>query len=91
MALMVSPFTRTRFLVSDENVEARIEAGYVLVDGYETPDDGDEPESECRDDGEEGETPDSDWTVAEIREWARSHGVELPSGARKADLLEALR
>ena len=75
MPRMVEPLTGAVFEVAVRNVERRLAKGFRLQDDWE-------PEPE--------ERPDETWTVLEIRAWAKDHGVSLPAGGRKADLLAKL-
>lgn len=93
MAVMLSPFTGTRFTVRDENVVKRIELGYRLVEGGNAePCMADDAADACSDDLPEApKIPDEGSTIAEIREYAKAVGVKLPRSGSKADLLAALQ
>lgn len=93
MAVMLSPFTGTRFTVRDENVGKRIELGYRLVEGGDArPCTEDDAADICADDVPEApKMPDEGSTIAEIREYAKAVGVKLPRSGSKADLLAALQ
>jgi hypothetical protein len=36
------------------------------------------------------DTPDGTWRVAELRAYAAEHGIDVPEGAKKADILAAI-
>lgn len=96
MARMVAPFTGVIHEVADSKVAARLEAGYVLLDGAPEPEPepgGGEDEEALEQPAEPGEPdgkPTSDSTITEIRAWAEAHGVELPKKGNKAALLAAI-
>lgn len=85
MARMVERYTGTVFEVADENVEKRLEQGYVLEGEYDPaePEQDAEPEQEPDDEPK----PTDDSTIAEIRAYAKRHGIELPKGGKKSELL----
>ena len=85
MARMVERYTGTVFEVSDENVDKRLAQGFVLEGERATaePEQSSEPEHEK----DEEQKPTDGSTIAEIRAYAMCHGIELPRGGKKADLL----
>lgn len=85
MARMVERYTGTVFEVADENVDERLAQGYVLLGEYEPA----EPERDAEPEPEQDEEPKptDDSTIAEIRAYAKRHGIELPKGGKKAELL----
>ena len=97
MPRMRAPYTGVVFDVQPENVEKRLARGFALLEAYEQP--GPEPEPEEPETEQEPETdapatdapkPTADSTIAEIRAWAKAHGVELPAKGNKAALLAAI-
>lgn len=96
MPLMRERYTGTVFDVAGRSVERRLEQGYVLAGEWEPERGSDEaveaPES---DEAETGGTveepkPTEDATIAEIRAYAKRHGISLPKSGRKAELLAFL-
>lgn len=93
MARMREPYTGTVFEVAPGKVSARLASGWALLDG-EAP----EPTEEVADAEPEQATeapeptdrPTAESTIAEIRAWAKAHGVALPKRGNKAQLLEAI-
>lgn len=86
MPRMVEPLTGAVFEVAGRNVERRLAKGFRLLEDCEP-----EPEPAPADEEPEPEErPDETWTVSEIRAWAKDHGVPLPAGGRKADLIAKL-
>lgn len=86
MPRMVEPLTGAVFEVAVRNVERRLAKGFRLQEDWE-------PESTpapAEEEPEHEERPDETWTVSEIRAWSKDHGVPLPAGGRKADLLAKL-
>lgn len=96
MPRMTAPYTGVVFDVYPANVEKRLARGFALLDTYEPPATESEPEPEAEPEGEpealasDVPRPDSGSTIAEIREWAAAHGVELPKRGNKAELLAAI-
>lgn len=90
MVRMIAPFTRTPVDVADKYVAKRLESGYVIAGGEPFEDEHDVPEEPEEDEGEPDEAPTEDSTIAEIRAYAEAHGIKLPRGGRKADLLDAI-
>ncbi len=89
MALMRERYTGTVFDVADGAVDKRIAQGYVLVGGS-TPEP--EPHTDAQETEPEPEEPrpTEDSTISEIRAYAARHGVELPKGGKKSELLALL-
>jgi len=71
--------------VPDDAVVRWAERGYIPEQGWEPPA---EPAEVEEPDTEPVPGPDS--TIAEIRHYAASHGVELPERGNKAKLLETI-
>ena len=97
MPRMRAPYTGVVFDVQTENVDERLARGFALLEPHEQP--GPEPEPEEPEEEQElaaeepasdAPKPTADSTIAEIRAWARAHGVELPKKGNKAALLEAI-
>ena len=97
MPRMREPFTGGVFDVPASKVEKYLGRGYALLDGEPEPASVDEVEGDH--DQEPAETPAADAdapkptaesTIAEIRAWAKAHGVELPKRGNKAQLLAAI-
>ena len=97
MARMREPFTGGVFDVPASKVAKYLGRGYALLDGSVKPASVDEVESDHEQ--EPAETPvaktdepkpDADSTIAEIRAWAKAHGVALPKKGNKAALLAAI-
>lgn len=58
---------------------------------YETDSLGASPEEAVAEEDEgESDSPDGSWKVAEIKEWAQAHGVDLGDATKKADILAAI-
>lgn len=97
MARMLERYTGTVFEVADGDVEKRLAQGYVL-EGEREPAEP-EQDAEIEQDveiwqmGEPEQEPDDEpkptdgSTIAEIRAYAKRHGIELPKGGKKAELL----
>lgn len=97
MPRMRAPYTGVVFDVRPGNVEKRLARGFELLEPYDLaepePETGEpEDEQEPEDDGAgcDSPRPTENSTVAEIREWAAAHGVELPRRATKAQMLAAI-
>lgn len=97
MPRMRAPYTGVVFDVQPENVEKRLARGFALLEPYEQPapePEPEEPEAEQEPAAEEPATdalkPTAESTIAEIRAWAKAHGVELPAKGNKAALLAAI-
>ena len=97
MPRMRAPYTGVVFDVQPENVDKRLARGFALLEPHEQPEPEPEPEEhetanepEAEGPGPDAPKPTADSTIAEIRAWARAHGVELPKKGNKAALLEAI-
>lgn len=97
MARMREPFTGGVFDVPASKVDKYLGRGYALLDGEPEPAIVDEIEIDHEQ--EPAETPvattdepkpTAESTIAEIRAWAKEHGVELPKKGNKAQLLAAI-
>lgn len=95
MPLMKSRWSGNVGLVDPAHVAAHIERGWSLLEDFEVP--ADEPEPEPQEDkpetDEAGEpeataSPTEESTIAEIRAYAKAHGIETPKRGTKAELLE---
>ena len=73
MPLMKSRWSGNVGLVDPAHVAAHVERGWSLLEGFEAPADEPEPEES---------------TIAEIRAYAKAHGIETPKRGTKAELLE---
>ena len=97
MARMREPFTGGVFDVPASKVEKYLGRGYALLDGEPGPASVNEVENDHEQEPDETPAADADApkptaesTIAEIRAWARGHGVELPKKGNKATLLAAI-
>ena len=90
MARMVAPFTGIVHEVAASKVAARLAAGYVPLDGAPDPAPAPVDEEIEEKPAEPTDRPTADSTIAEIRAWAKEHGVELPKKGNKAQLLAAI-
>ena len=97
MARMREPFTGGVFDVPASKVDKYLGRGYALLDGEPKPASVNEVESDHEQEPAEtpvadadGPKPTADSTIAEIRAWAKAHGVALPKRGNKAQLLEAI-
>ena len=97
MARMREPFTGGVFDVPASKVEKYLGRGYALLDGEPEPAAVDEVEGDHEQEPAEPPGADADApkptaesTVAEIRAWAKAHGVALPKKGNKAQLLAAI-
>ena len=95
MPLMKSRWSGNVGLVDPAHVAAHVERGWSLLEGFEPPADEPEPEPqeaepETDDAGEPEATaaPTEESTIAEIRAYAKAHGIETPKRGTKAELLE---
>ena len=85
MIRMAAPYTGIVHSVDDSKVEARLAAGYRMIDTMP-----EKPEREAAEEPIElPPLPSRDSTIAEIRAYAKTAGIDLPKG-NKAQLLEAL-
>ena len=98
MARMQEPYTGAVFEVAPGKVSARLASGWSLLGG-EAP----KPTDEAAEAEKEQEQPavapvaeadepkpTAESTIAEIRAWAKAHGVALPKKGNKAALLAAI-
>ena len=101
MPRMRAPYTGVVFDVHPDNVEKRLARGFELLETFGRIETDSEPEQDSYEPEPSKETaaesaasdaqkPTEDSTIAEIREWAAAHGVELPKKGNKAALLEAI-
>ena len=96
MARMREPYTGTVFEVAPGKVSARLASGWSLLDGEPDPAPAPVGEVEAEQPAEtpvakaDEPKPTADSTIAEIRAWARAHGVEVPRKGNKAALLAAI-
>lgn len=95
MPLMKSRWSGNVGLVDPAHVAAHIGRGWSLLEDFEAPADEPEPEpQEAEPETDEaGETetaaaPTEESTIAEIRAYAKAHGIETPKRGTKAELLE---
>lgn len=95
MPLMKSRWSGNVGLVDPAHVAAHVERGWSLLEGFEAPADEPEPEPqevepETDEAGEPEATaaPTEESTIAEIRAYAKAHGIETPKRGTKAELLE---
>lgn len=92
MARMREPFTGGVFDVPASKVEKYLGRGYALLGG-ETEPASEKPEestAEAPATDTDGPKPTADSAIAEIRAWAKAHGVALPKKGNKAALLAAI-
>lgn len=94
MPRMVAPYTGVVFDVHPDNVEKCIARGFELLETFERIETDSEPEPSqetvAESTASDAQKPTEDSTIAEIREWAAAHGVELPKRGNKAALLSAI-
>lgn len=101
MPRMRAPYTGVVFDVHPDNVEKRLARGFEMLETSGRIEMDSEPEQERYEPEPSQETaaessasdapkPTEDSTIAEIREWAAAHGVELPKRGNKAALLAAI-
>lgn len=95
MPLMKSRWSGNVGLVDPAHVAAHAERGWSLLEDFDAPADEPEPEPqeaepETDDAGEQEATaaPTEESTIAEIRAYAKAHGIETPKRGTKAELLE---
>lgn len=95
MPLMKSRWSGNVGLVDPAHVAAHVERGWSLLEDFEAPADEPEPEPqeaepETDDAGEPEATaaPTEESTIAEIRAYAKAHGIETPKRGTKAELLD---
>lgn len=91
MARMIERYTGTVFDVPDKRAEEYERMGFRYVEQPEPVETTEEePEPEQAEETEDDEKPTEDSTIAEIRAYAVAHGIKLPKGGKKADLLAAI-
>lgn len=94
MARMREPFTGGVFDVPASKVAKYLGRGYALLDGEPSPaivdEHPDERPAETPVATTDEPKPTADSTIAEIRAWAKAHGVALPKKGNKAQLLEVI-
>lgn len=95
MPLMKSRWSGNVGLVDPAHVAAHVERGWSLLEGFEAPADkpepepqGAEPETDEAGEPEATAAPTEESTIAEIRAYAKAHGIETPKRGTKAELLE---
>ena len=95
MPLMKSRWSGNVGAGDPAHVAAHVERGWSLLAGFEVPADEPEPEPqeaepETDDAGgpEATAAPTEESTIAEIRAYAKAHGIETPKRGTKAELLE---
>lgn len=95
MPLMKSRWSGNVGLVDPAHVAAHVERGWSLLEGFEAPADepepepqGAEPEADEAGEPEATAAPTEESTIAEIRAYAKAHGIETPKRGTKAELLE---
>lgn len=94
MPLMKSRWSGNVGLVDPAHVAAHVGRGWSLLEDFEVPADEPEPEPqeaepETDEAGEPEATaaPTEESTIAEIRAYAKAHGIETPKRGTKAELL----
>ena len=95
MARMREPYTGTVFEVAPSKVAARLASGWSLLDGEAPEPTAEVAEAEPTPEQpteapEPTDRPTADSTIAEIRAWAKEHGVALLKKGNKAQLLAAI-
>lgn len=95
MPLMKSRWSGNVGLVDPAHVAAHIGRGWSLLEDFEVPADEPEPEPQEAEpetdeagEPEADEAPTEESTIAEIRAYAKAHGIETPKRGTKAELLE---
>lgn len=95
MPLMKSRWSGNVGLVDPAHVAAHVGRGWSLLEDFEAPADEPEPEPqeaepEADEAGEQeaAAAPTEESTIAEIRAYAKAHGIETPKRGTKAELLE---
>lgn len=98
MPLMKSRWSGNVGLVDPAHVAAHVERGWSLLEDFDAPaDEPDpepqeaEPETDDAGEPEAAAAPTEESTIAEIREYAKAHGIETPKRGTKAELLELVR
>lgn len=94
MPLMKSRWSGNVGLVDPAHVAAHIGRGWSLLEDFEAPADEPEPEpQEAEPETDEAGEPEAaaapteESTIAEIRAYAKAHGIETPKRGTKAELL----
>lgn len=94
MPLMKSRWSGNVGMVDPAHVAAHVGRGWSLLEDFEAPADEPEPEPQEAepetDDAGEPEAaaaPTEESTIAEIRAYAKAHGIETPKRGTKAELL----
>lgn len=95
MPLMKSRWSGNVGLVDPAHVAAHIGRGWSLLEDFEVTADEPEPEPQEAEpetdeagEPEADEAPTEESTIAEIRAYAKAHGIETPKRGTKAELLE---
>lgn len=95
MPLMKSRWSGNVGLVDPAHVAAHIGRGWSLLEDFEAPADEPEPEPQEAEpetdeagEPEAADAPTEESTIAEIRAYAKAHGIETPKRGTKAELLE---
>jgi len=99
MPLMKSKWSGNVVTVQPEHVAERLALGYSIIDGTEPP--APKPETVAVSEPPEPEPgedvpnvadpkPTEDSTIAEIRAYAKTYGIDLPKRGTKAELLEII-
>ena len=66
--------------------------GAHLLDTPTESEKADQPdESEESDQPEKADQPDESWTVADLRDYAKAHDIDLEGATVKADILDAIK
>lgn len=87
---MREPFAGGVFDVPAHKVAKYLGRGYALLDGDPGPALADERPAEAPVAKADEPKPTADSTIAEIRAWAKAHGVALPKKGNKSALLAAI-
>ena len=97
MPLMKYRWSCTVGRVDPAHVASHIGRGWSLLEDFEAP--ADEPEQEPQEaepetdeagEPEAAAAPTEESTIAEIRAYAKAHGIETPKRVTKAELLELI-
>lgn len=86
---MLAPYTGAAVCVSDARVHDRLARGYTLIDELPAVEPIAAQPVEAVEDRAPEAQPDETWTVSEIKDYAKRHGVKLPAKGDKAALLAA--
>lgn len=94
MPLMKSRWSGNVGLVDPAHVAAHVGRGWSLLEDFEAPADEPEPEPQEAEpetdeagEPEAASAPTEESTIAEIRAYAKAHGIETPKRGTKAELL----